>query len=289
MAGRVEGKVAFITGLGRGQGRAHAIRLAEEGADIIGVDVPNAYQHYAYDMSTQDDLDETINLVEKAGRRIIARKADVRDRAALASVVEEGVAEFGKLDIVVANAGICVLGDTPPEAFFEAVDVDLVGVLNALSVSYPKLTAGGSIIVTGSVAAMMADSVGAAPAGGGTPSGGAGYAYAKQALIPLVRHLSMLLAGREIRVNCVHPTNVRTDLLLNDPMFKQFRPDLESPTEEDATVMFPVMQALPIPYVEPLDIANAVLWLASDEARYVTGMQLRVDAGAVLKMVPGSI
>ncbi len=286
MSGRVEGKVAFITGMARGQGKAHAIRLAEEGADIIGVDVPAAYQYPAYPMSSQEDLDQTVAELEKLGARVVTSATDVRDRPSLQAALDEGVAQLGHLDIVVANAGICALGDRPAQAFFEAVDVDLVGALNTLSVAYPHLGAGASVIVTGSVGAMLAGGTAAMPTGGGIPSGGAGYSFAKQAIVKLVHDLALLLAPQSIRVNAIHPTNVETDLLLNDPMYRQFRPDLPAPTREDAELAFPVMQAMPIPYVQPVDIANAVLYLASDEARYVTGVQLRIDAGAAIKMVP---
>jgi SDR family mycofactocin-dependent oxidoreductase len=285
MAGRLDGKVAFITGLARGQGRAHAVRMAEEGADIIGIDVPEPYEHSNYAMATQADLDETVAQVEKAGTRIIARKGDVRDRTSIAATLEAGIAEFGKLDVVVANAGICTLGDTPPAAFFESVDTDLVGVLTTFSVAHRHLTAGGSMIATGSTAAMIADSVDAAPPHAGRASGGFGYAFAKSSIITLVRQLALLFAPDGIRVNAIHPTNVSTDLLLHDAMYRQFRPDLENPTREDAEPAFPAMQALPIPYVEPVDIANAVVFLASDEARYVTGIQMRVDGGGAIKMI----
>jgi SDR family mycofactocin-dependent oxidoreductase len=282
MAGRVEGKVAFITGVARGQGRSHAIRLAEEGADIIGVDVPDHIDDTVYPMATQEDLDETINLVEKLGRRIIARPADVRNRQALQAVVDEGVAELGRLDIVVANAGICPLGPLPPRSFLDTFDVDFVGAYNAFMVSYPHLQDGASLMCTGSVAGMVTGTVDN-PANG---PGGAGYALAKRTLAQLVHDMSVALAPRMIRVNAVHPTNCATDLLFNDGLYGVFRPDLEKPTKEDAMIAFPAMQAMPIPYVEPGDISNAVLWLASDESRYVTGLQLRIDAGAVPKQTP---
>jgi SDR family mycofactocin-dependent oxidoreductase len=285
MAGRLEGKVAFITGLARGQGREHAVRMAEEGADIIGIDVPEPYEYRTYEMSTQADLDETVSQVEKLGRRIVARKGDVRDRAAIKATLDAGLAEFGKLDVVVANAGICTLGDTPPESFFESGGPPQVGGLDTFALTHKHLKAGGSMIATGSTAAMIANSVDAAPPHAGRASGGFGYAFAKSSIITLVRQLSLLFAPDGIRVNAVHPTNVATDLLFNETMFRQFRPDLENPTREDAEPAFPAMQALPIPYVEPVDIANAVVFLASDEARYITGIQLRVDAGGAIKMV----
>lgn len=273
------------SGVARGQGRAHAVRLAEEGADIIGIDLPDAYAASTYPMATQDDLDETIALVEKQGRRMIGGRADVRDRAAMKAVVDDGVAELGRLDVVVANAGICPLGSLPPETYLEVVDVDLLGVVNAIQVAFPHLPDGASIIATGSVAAMVSGAIDN-PA---TGPGGAGYGFAKNVISKLVHDLALVYAPRMIRVNAVHPTNVATDLLFNDSMFRMFRPDLEAPTKEDAVLAFPAMQAMPIPFVEPEDIANAVLYLASDESRYVTGLQLRVDAGSVIKQVPGAL
>ena len=282
MAGRVEGKVAFITGVARGQGRSHALRLAEEGADIIGVDVPDDIDNLTYPMSTQDDLNETISLVEKLDRRIVARKADVRDRAALCAVVDEGVSQLGRLDIVVANAGICPLGPLPPQAFLDTFDVDFAGAWNAIMAAYPHLPDGASVIATGSVAGLIPGTVDN-PA---TGPGGAGYALAKRTIAQLVHDLSVALAPRKIRVNAVHPTNVNTMLLHNEPMYRIFRPDLQAPTAEDASLAFPAMQAMPIPFIEPQDVSQAVLFLASDESRYVTGLQLRVDAGSVPKQTP---
>src|SRR5882757_1136162 len=285
MAGRLEGKVAFITGVARGQGRSHAIRFAEEGADIIGVDLCADVPNVPYPMASRADLDETVALVEKLDRRMVAHVADVADRAALQAAVDDGVAQLGHLDIVLANAGICALGDYPPEAFFQAIDTLLVGVFNAASVSYPHLRDGASIIATGSVAALIPG----ATDGPSTGPGGRGYTYAKRSTAPHVRELSLTLAPRMIRVNALHPTNCNTDLLHNEPMYKLFRPDLESPTREEAEEAFPVMQAMPIPYVEPIDISNAALFLASDESRYVTGLQMRVDAGSVIKQLPESL
>ncbi|HEY3717960.1 MAG TPA: mycofactocin-coupled SDR family oxidoreductase [Jatrophihabitantaceae bacterium] len=285
MAGRLEGKVAFITGVARGQGRSHAIRFAEEGADIIGVDLCADVPNVPYPMASRADLDETVALVEKLDRRMVAHVADVADRAALQAAVDDGVAQLGHLDVVLANAGICALGDYPPEAFFQAIDTLLVGVFNAASVSYPHLRDGASIIATGSVAALIPG----ATDGPSTGPGGRGYSYAKRSIAQYVRELSLTLAPRMIRVNALHPTNCNTDLLHNEPMYKLFRPDLESPTREQAEEAFPAMQAMPIPYVEPIDISNAALFLASDESRYVTGLQMRVDAGSVIKQLPESL
>jgi SDR family mycofactocin-dependent oxidoreductase len=281
MAGRVEGKVAFITGVARGQGRSHAVRLAEEGADIIGIDVPDPIENLTYPNATQEDLDETVNLVEKLGRRIIARAGDVRDKKAVQAVVDEGVRELGRLDIVVANAGICPLGPLPEKTYLDVVDVDFVGVLNAFNTALPHLQDGASLMATGSVAGLVPGTVDN-PA---TGPGGAGYSFAKRAIAQLVREFALVLAPRKIRVNAVHPTNCDTMLLHNDPMYKIFRPDLENPTADDALIAFPAMQAMPIPWIDPVDISNAVLFLASDESRYITGLQLRVDAGSVPKQV----
>ncbi|MFZ2177673.1 MAG: SDR family oxidoreductase, partial [Rhodococcus sp. (in: high G+C Gram-positive bacteria)] len=193
--------------------------------------------------------------------------------------IEAGVKELCGLHIVVANAGICPLGgDVPRRAFLDAVDVDLVGVINTVSAAYPHLTGGASIIAIGSVAAMMK---------GGTDNpangpGGAGYTHAKQAVGRFVHDLALQLAPESIRVNAVHPTNCNTDMLQSEPMYKIFRPDLESPTREDAEIAFPAMQPMPIGYVEPADVSNAVTFLASDESRYITGLQMKVDGGAVL-------
>jgi SDR family mycofactocin-dependent oxidoreductase len=282
MAGRVEGKVAFITGVARGQGRSHAIRLAEEGADIIGVDLPDEIESMNYPMSTQEDLDETINLVEKLGRRIIATKADVRDRGALKKAVDDGVSELGRLDIVVANAGICPLGPMPPRVFLDVFDIDFIGAYNTFMVCYPHLQDGASMMATGSVAGMISGTVDN-PA---TGPGGAGYALAKRTIAQLVHDLSVALAPRMIRVNAVHPTNCDTHLLHNDGLYRIFRPDLENPTAEDAAIAFPAMQAMPIPFIDPRDVSQAVLFLASDESRYVTGLQFRIDAGSVPKQTP---
>ncbi len=285
MAGRLEGKVAFITGIGRGQGRSHAVRFAEEGADIIGVDICADVPNMPYGMSTQSDLDETVSMVEKLDRRIVTHVADVGDRPALQAAVDDGVAQLGHLDIVFANAGVCALGDFPIETFFQTFDTLLVGVQNAFWAAYPHLRDGASMIATGSVAALIP---GAAD-GPSTGPGGRGYSLAKRMIAQYVKELSLTMAPRMIRVNAVHPTNCNTHLLHNEPMYQLFRPDIEHPTREEAEQAFPAMQALPIPYVEPADISNAAVFLASDESRYVTGLQLRVDAGSVIKQLPDSL
>ncbi len=279
--GRVQGKVAFITGAARGQGRSHALRLAEEGADIIAVDVCHDIDTIGYPMSTPDDLKETVRLVEAQDRRIVALQADVRDRSQLATALERGLAELGKVDIVVAQAGIAgQKSEAPLQAWTDVLDTNLIGVINAVHAALPHLQAGASIIATGSTAAYMQT---LPYQKAGTDSGGIAYMVAKRMLSSYMHDLARELAARSIRANVVHPTNVNTDMLQSDVMYRSFRPDLESPTKQDATPAFYSQQAMPVPWIEPVDISNAVLYLASDEARYVTGVQLRVDAGGYLK------
>ncbi|MDV8070653.1 mycofactocin-coupled SDR family oxidoreductase [Rhodococcus sp. IEGM 1366] len=279
--GRVEGKVAFITGAARGQGRSHAIRLAEEGADIIAVDICQNIDSNAYPLATRDDLDETARLVEKLDRRIVSVEADVRERSQLQAALATGVSELGRLDVVVAQAGIApLLSDGNIQAWVDVIDTNMIGVLNAIHASLPHLSDGGSIIATGSAAAFMPNEQMDHP---GSDPGGQGYTVAKIGLSNYIHELARALSQRMIRANVVHPTNCDTDMLQSEPMYRTFRPDLKNPTAEDAKLAFPVQQAMPIPWVDAVDISNAVLFLASDESRYVTGMQMRVDAGSYLK------
>lgn len=283
MTGRVAGKVALISGVARGQGRAHAVRLAAEGADIIGFDLCEDITTAEYPLATDADLAETVKLVEAQDRRMVATKTDVRDAGAVKAAIDAGVAELGRLDIVVAQAGIAPLGgQLPAQAFVDVVDVNLVGVINTVHAALPHLSEGASIIATGSLAAFLPGSVDN-PASG---PGGLGYGFAKKVVANYVNDLALCLAKNKIRVNGVHPTNCDTDMLQSQPMYNQFRPDLENPTREDALQAFPVLQAMPVPWVDADDISAAVLYLASDESRFVTGMQLRIDAGAYLKVHP---
>lgn len=285
MTGRLEGKVAIITGAARGQGRSHTVRLAEEGADIIAVDLCEQIESNPYPLATPEDLEETVRLVKDLGRNIVASKADVRERDQLRDAIDAGVAELGRLDIVVANAGILpmAMGDPDPLDFVDATDVDLVGVMNTVAVAIPHLQAYASIVVTGSTAAMLPNTTDNPAMGPGS----AGYGWSKKTLIGYTEQMALHLAPQFIRVNCVHPTNVNTHLLHNDGIYQQFRPDLEHPARDDAEPAFNMFHAMPIPYVEPVDISNLVLYLASDEARYVTGQQIRVDAGSLLKFPSG--
>ncbi|MGW0173707.1 mycofactocin-coupled SDR family oxidoreductase [Rhodococcus sp. NPDC003322] len=279
--GRVEGKVAFVTGAARGQGRSHAVRLAEEGADIIAVDLCEDIPTLGYALSRPEDLDETALLVEKTGQRIVTAQADVRDVNALRTALEAGIAELGKLDIVVAQAGIAGMkGEPQIQAWCDVIDTNLIGTINAIQVALPHLSDGASIIATGSTAALMDTSNVPNP---GSDLGGIAYVHSKRALSAYVYDLATHLATRGIRANVIHPTNCNTPMLQSEPMYRSFRPDLEHPTRADAEPAFGVQQAMKIPYIEPIDISNAVLYLASDEARYVTGTQHRVDGGGYLK------
>jgi SDR family mycofactocin-dependent oxidoreductase len=284
MSGRMEGKVVFVTGAARGQGRSHALRLAEEGADIIAVDLCAQIASNPYPLSTPEDLAQTAEAIEALDRRVVARQGDVRDRVRLQAVVEEGIAELGHLDAVVANAGILPMGNEDGRsAFVDAVDVDYVGVINSVAVALPHLTSGSSIVVTGSTGALIPKTVDNPTLG----SGGSGYGFAKRQLVAYVEALALQVARYMIRVNAVHPTNCNTDLLNNQWMYNIFRPDLDSPTRDDVEAAFVAFQAMPIPYVEPIDISNLVLFLLSDESRYVTGQQICVDAGSLLKWPNG--
>lgn len=280
MSGRLEGKVALVTGAARGQGRAHAVRMAEEGADIVAIDICRQIGTVPYPLATPDDLQETVRAVEALDRRIVARQGDVRERNEVRAVVEEGLQELGKIDVVVAQAGILPMGVDDPMAFVDATDVDLVGVMNTLAVTLPHLPNGSSVIITGSTAAMMKGTVEGNP-------GGAGYAWAKNVLMGYTEQLAMHLASRFIRVNCIHPTNVNTHLIQNDLVYKMFCPDIENPTREDAEPRFVYFQGMPIPYIEPVDSANLAVFLASDESRYITGQQIRIDAASLLKFPNG--
>lgn len=275
--GRVEGKVAFVTGAARGQGRSHVLRLAEEGADIIAIDICRQMDSVHYPMATTEDLQQTVKEVEALDRRIVAIQADVRDYAALKTALDEGVAELGQLDIVCGNAGIS--GYARAEELSDAewgdmIDVNVTGVWHTTKAAIPHLKAGGnggSIILTSSTAGLMGI------------ENAAHYVAAKHGVVGLMRALALELAPDMIRVNTVHPTAVDTGMIQNSIIYKLFAPELDSPTREQISERFQALNALPIPWVEPVDISNAVLFLASDEARYITGVTLPVDAGCTAK------
>jgi (+)-trans-carveol dehydrogenase len=279
MPGRVEGKVAFITGAARGQGRSHAVTLAREGADIIAVDITKQIDSVPYAIATPEDLTETVTQVEALGRRIVAAQADVRDYDALKQTLDEGVAELGRLDIVSANAGIFGFGtvqELAEQTWRDMIDVNLTGEWHAVKAAIPHLRAGGrggSIILTSSTMGLKAE-----------PNIGH-YNSAKHGVVGLMRTLALELAPDMIRVNALAPTTVNTDMIHNSATYELFAPDLPAAerTREALAPRFQDLNALPIPWVEPADISNAVLFLASDEARYITGITLPVDAGQLLK------
>jgi (+)-trans-carveol dehydrogenase len=277
MTGRVEGKVAFITGAARGQGRSHAVTLAREGADIIAVDICAQVGTVPYPMATPEDLAQTVKEVEATGRRIVATQADVRDYDAVKQALDDGVARLGRLDIVSANAGIVsygTLAELPEQTWQDVIDVDLTGEWHAAKAAIPHLRAGGrggSIILTSADLGLKA------------AANQAHYVAANHGVIGLMRTLALELAADFIRVNALAPTAVDTPMVMNSATYRLLRPDLVNPAADDMAGPAAALNALPIPWVEPADISNAVLWLASDEARYVTGITLPVDAGIVIK------
>ncbi len=279
MTGRVAGKVAFITGAARGQGRSHAVRLAQEGADIIAVDICGPIDTVdRIPPTTPEDLAETADLVKGFDRRIVTAEVDVRDYDALKAAVDSGVEQLGGLDIIVANAGIGNGGNTldkTSEADWTAmIDINLGGVWKTVKAGVPHILSGGrggSIILISSVGGLKA-----------YPHTGH-YVAAKHGVVGLMRTFAVELGQHNIRVNSVHPTNVNTPLFMNEATMKLFRPDLENPGPEDLLPIGQLMHTLPIGWVEPVDISNAVLFLASDEARYITGVTLPIDAGSCLK------
>lgn len=277
MAGTLEGKVALVTGAARGQGRSHAVRLAEEGADVIAVDLCAQIGSVEIPMSTPDDLDETVRQVEALDRRIVARVADVRDGVALRYAVRDGVAELGRLDVVCANAGVYALTlDEPTDPaerrrfWQDTIDVNLTGVWNTVDAAAPAMIEagnGGAIVLTASTAASKS-------AANQSLAMNA-YTAAKHGVVGLMRNFAVDLAPHMIRVNTVHPTGVHTPMVENAVVEKYMKAN-------DGFAKL-VLNSLPIPAVDPVDISNAIVYLASDAGRYVTGVQLPVDAGFLVK------
>ena len=279
MAGRMEGKVAFITGAARGQGRSHALRLAQEGADIIAVDICEDIATVTpyYPLATEEELAETVRQVEALDRRIVARRADVRDLTGLQAAFDEGLAEFGHVDTVVANAGIATYGkawELSAEQWKDMIDVNLTGVFHTAKVAIPSMIEagrGGSILFTSSIGGLKGI------------QNVAHYVACKHGIVGLMRTLANELGPHSIRVNTIHPTNVDTIMIQNPGTWAMFSPGDPEPSQEKAMPGFMSLNTLPVPWIEAVDISNAVLFLASDEARYVTGVTFRVDAGAFVK------
>ncbi|WP_280500497.1 mycofactocin-coupled SDR family oxidoreductase [Nocardia farcinica] len=271
--GRVSGKVALVTGAARGIGRAQAVRLAQEGADIVALDLCGPVETVIIPPATRADLDETARAVEKTGARVVAATVDVRDGAALRAATDAAVAELGGLDIVCATAGITSSApalELSEHAWQTMLDVNLTGVWQTCKAATPHLIerGGGAMILTSSIAGLRG------------LVGVAHYTAAKHGVVGLARSLAKELAPHHVRVNSVHPTNVDTPMIQNDMVRKVFRPDRENPTRAEFAEAAVSMNMLPIPWVDPLDIANASLFLASDEARYITAVALPIDAGS---------
>lgn len=265
--GKLDGKVAFITGAARGQGRSHAVRLAAEGAAIIAIDICQQIDSVLYPMATPEDLAQTVRQVEAAGGRIVARQADVRDEAGLRAAFEAGAAELGPVDIVIANAGVAPMSrQEKPSIWQDVIDTNLTGVMHTVEVAIPSMIkrgAGGSIVLIGSTAGLTGIS--------GSTRGGLAYVASKHGVVGLMRSYANNLARHSIRVNSVHPAGVNTPMVVNDLM----REFLSQESEHGRSLT----NALPVALMEPEDISNAVLWLVCDDARYVTGVALPADAG----------
>ncbi|AOW91624.1 3-ketoacyl-ACP reductase [Rhodococcus sp. WMMA185] len=279
MSGRVEGKVAFITGAARGQGRSHAVRLAGEGADIIAVDICGNIDTVTplYPLATDQEFQETVAQVEALGRKIVAVKADVRDLAGLQKAFDSGIEQFGHVDIVVANAGIISFGrswELTTEQWQDMIDVNLTGVFNTAKVAVPSMIdagRGGSILFTSSTAGLK-----------GMPTAGH-YAAAKHAVVGLMRTMAKELGQYNIRVNTINPGSTDTLMIQNPGMYEMMSPDDPEPSQDTAVPGFASLNMLPVPWIDPADVSNAVLFLGSDEARYVTGVTFTVDAGLCVK------
>jgi SDR family mycofactocin-dependent oxidoreductase len=272
--GLLDGKVAFISGGARGQGRSHALRLAEEGADIITFDICEQLSSVAYAGATEDDLAETVKLVEERDRRIVARKADVRDFDAVQSVLAEGVSEFGRVDIVLANAGIMsAIGDAGEtlDAWHQSIDVMLTGVLHTCEAVIPRLIEqgeGGSIVITSSLAGLRGPMRNLDM----KSLGMLGYFAAKHGVVGLMRAYANALGPYSIRVNTVHPTGVNTPMIIN--------PEFMALAEQQPEWMEAMRNSLPVPMIEAVDVSNAMVYLCSDAGRFITGVTFPVDAGA---------
>jgi (+)-trans-carveol dehydrogenase len=273
----LNGKVALVTGAARGQGRAHAVRMAEEGADVVAVDIVGQIDTAVYEMSSPSDLEETVRQVEALDRRIIAAPGDVRSQADVDKLVATALEDFGHIDIVAANAGIfsyAPFWELTETQWDDMQDVCLKGVWHTIKAVAPSMIAagnGGSMVLTSSTAGLKQ-----------IPNS-AHYVAAKHGVVGLMRAAASELAQYNIRVNTVHPTTVATPMIQNDPTYALFRPDLEHPSQEDAIPAFASVNLIPVPWVEPVDISNAVLFLASDESRFITGHTLSVDAGFAIK------
>lgn len=277
--GRVEGKVAFVTGAARGQGRSHALFLAREGAKIVATDVGGgSLEHVEYPTATEEDLEETVRLVREIGGEIVAEPADLRDRQSVDRVVSRGLEEFGFIDVVVANAGVFTWGaarDLSETDWHTVIDINLHGTWNTVQSVLPSMIdrgKGGSIMMTASQIATRGQSNAVA------------YAASKAGIVGMMRALAAELSPNGIRVNTIHPSTVYTEMILNEPVYKVFRPDLENPGVAEMEAELRPFHMLDVAALEVEDISHAVVYLASDESRYVTSMKFAIDAGSTQKL-----
>lgn len=275
---RFEGKVAMITGAARGQGRSHALRLAREGAVVVVVDICEGIDTVPYELASREDLAETVRLVTAAGGTAMPFEADVRDLGRLQAVAGEAFDRLGRLDVVCANAGIASYGgdawQMDERIWRDMVDVNLTGVWNTVRASVPHMVEagnGGAVILISSTAALV------------SIPGASHYSATKTGLVGLARSMAQELAAHHIRVNTVHPTGVDTVMIHNEYTYRLFAPDVPEPSRDDVAPAFTALNALPVPWIDADDVSNAVLFLASDEARYVTGCSLTVDCGTTVK------
>ena len=277
--GLVDGKVALITGAGRGQGRSHALKLASEGADVIAVDIGGGrVEAISYELASEADLDSTVKEIEGMGRRAVKAVADVRSLSDLQAAADAGLSELGKIDIVCANAGIgswAVAWELSEQQWQDMIDINLTGVFNAVRATLPSMVErgeGGTVVLTSSTAGLRAY------------ANTAHYTAAKHGVIGLMKVLAQEAGPHHIRVNAVCPTTVRTPLVINDSTFELFAPHLENPTEDDVREPFESLNILPrVAWIEPEDVSDAVLFLCSDAAKYITGVALPIDAGNIVK------
>lgn len=276
--GEWSGKVAFITGVARGQGRSHALEFARRGADIGGLDICQPIPTVPYAMAEPSDLKQTAQEIESLGRRAVLEVADVRDPAGVRAVVAKVLEAFGRIDVVLTNAGVFSVGEPmtlSPETWRDVLDVNLTGVWNTVQACLPAMVetgSGGSIVMTSSIGGVQGLLQ--------CPH----YVASKHGVIGLMRALANELAPYRIRVNAVCPTNVNTPMIQNPANYRTFRPDLEEPHREDIIEVAASMHLLDVPWVEPEDVTAAAVWLASDAARYLTGVALPVDAGLLEKV-----
>jgi SDR family mycofactocin-dependent oxidoreductase len=271
--GRFDGKVVLVTGGARGQGRSHALAFAREGADVAFCDIASQMDSVPYRMARPEDVDETVKLVEELDRRCVAVRADVRDQGQVQVFVDQARTELGRVDVLLANAGIfsfSTIAEMTEDVWQEMIDVNLTGVYHAMRAVLPIMIEQGygRIIATSSTAGKM-----------GYPNVGH-YAATKWGVIGLVKSVAQEVGGNGITVNAVCPTSVDTDMIQNEAAYRLFLPDAVNPTREDAAPAFQTLNPIPVPWIEPVDISNAMLFLASDEARYITGETLAVAAGS---------